>query len=54
MARSGRREHHGRRRGGDEPFEAVHDALHDDRLFPAVDVHGTTTRWVYVFERKRR
>lgn len=39
---------------GDEPFEAVHDALYDDRLFPAVDVHGTTTRWVYVFERKRR
>ena len=37
---------------GEEPFVRVHESRYDDRLFPLVDVHGTTTRWVWIFERK--
>jgi hypothetical protein len=35
-------------------FEHVHTAKYDDAVFPVVEVHGTTTRWVYIYERKKR
>ena len=35
-------------------FEQVYMAKYDDRVFPVVEVHGTTTRWLYVYERKPR
>lgn len=36
---------------GEEPYARVHESRYDDRVFPLVDVHGTTTRWVWIFER---
>jgi len=36
---------------GREPF-VVRDFQYDDHVFPVQDVHGTTTRWIWVFERK--
>lgn len=33
-------------------FARVHESTYDDRIFPVVDVHGTTTRWIWIFERK--
>jgi hypothetical protein len=35
-------------------FTRVHESRYDDRIFPVVDIHGTTTRWVWIFERKAR
>jgi hypothetical protein len=37
---------------GEQPFGLVHDSRYDDRIFPIQDVHGTTTRWVWIFERR--
>ncbi len=33
-------------------FQIVHDAKYDDAIFPVVNVHGSTTRWVWIYERK--
>lgn len=35
-------------------FVRVHESKYDDSVFPVVDIHGTTTRWVWIFERKPR
>jgi 4-amino-4-deoxy-L-arabinose transferase-like glycosyltransferase len=37
---------------GEQPFTLVHDSRYDDLVFPIQDVHGTTTRWVWIFERR--
>jgi 4-amino-4-deoxy-L-arabinose transferase-like glycosyltransferase len=37
---------------GEQPFILAHDSRYDDLVFPIQDVHGTTTRWVWIFERR--
>lgn len=38
---------------GTGAFATAHVSTYDDRVFPIVDVHGTTGRWIWVYERKR-
>jgi hypothetical protein len=37
---------------GEGSYAMVHDAKYDDHVFPPVDVHGTTARWIWIFERR--
>lgn len=34
-------------------YARVHTCAYDDHVFPVVDIHGTTTRWVWIYERKK-
>jgi hypothetical protein len=34
-------------------YERAHTSAYDDHVFPVVDIHGTTTRWVWIYERKK-
>lgn len=38
----------------EEAFKRAHESRYDDRVFPIIDVHGTTTRQVWIFERTPR
>jgi hypothetical protein len=34
-------------------YARVETCGYDDHIFPVVDIHGTTTRWVWIYERKK-
>jgi hypothetical protein len=39
--------------GGSSPFAYAHISEYDPSVFPAVDVHGTSARTIWIYERRR-